>query len=118
MTMREFLSGQAFDCYTHFGAHPTRDGVRFRVYAPGARYVQLIGECNHWQGEEMYREEQGCWTVTLPQAWIGMLYKYKITGADGSVVDHNDPFGFSTQLRPDSASIVCDLSRFTFSDEE
>ena len=118
MTMREFLSGEAFDCYTHFGAHPTRDGVRFRVYAPNARFVQLIGECNHWQGEEMYREEQGCWTVTLPQAWTGMLYKYKITGADGSVVDHNDPFGFFTQLRPDSASIVCDLSRFTFSDEE
>ena len=118
MTMREFLSGQAFDCYTHFGAHPTRDGVRFRVYAPGARFVQLIGECNHWQGEEMYREEQGCWTVTLPQAWVGMLYKYKITGQDGSVVDHSDPFGFSTQLRPESASVVCDLSRFSFSDEE
>ena len=79
MTMREFLSGEAFDCYTHFGAHPTRDGVRFRVYAPNARFVQLIGECNHWQGEEMYREEQGCWTVTLPQAWIGMLYKWWTT---------------------------------------
>ena len=29
MTMREFLSGQAFDCYTHFGAHPTGTACGF-----------------------------------------------------------------------------------------
>lgn len=46
-----FYRGECFYAYKYFGAHITDGGVMFRVYAPAARRVELIGEFNGWNGE-------------------------------------------------------------------
>ena len=43
MNLHEFYIGKAFDAYEYFGAHITKDGVLFRVYAPCAEKIELIG---------------------------------------------------------------------------
>ena len=52
MNLHEFYIGKAFDAYEYFGAHITKDGVLFRVYAPCAEKIELIGEFNDWDGSE------------------------------------------------------------------
>ena len=44
MNSTEFYKGEAFDAYTYFGAHPERNEVTFRVYAPNAKDVKLEGD--------------------------------------------------------------------------
>lgn len=121
MDLHSFFVGEAFDAYDYFGAHVGKEGVTFRVYAPNARKIQLIGEFNGWDGNrcEMKREgSSGIYTALIPQARPGMMYKYRIFQADGRVVDRADPYAFGTELRPNTASIVVDLNSFAFTDRE
>lgn len=98
--------------------HVTGEGVEFRVFAPSARAVSLIGEWNDWQGQPMEKIYDGnFYACTVPEAKPGMMYKYKIFGADSSEVDHCDPYGYGMELRPASASIIRDLSDYTFADQ-
>lgn len=53
MNLHEFYIGKAFDAYEYFGAHITKDGVLFRVYAPCAEKIELIGEFNDWMAARM-----------------------------------------------------------------
>lgn len=118
MYLQDFYDGKTFDAYTYFGAHVTEDGVWFRVYAPSAQGVALIGEFNEWQGETMTREKGGIYTFFSQVAKVGHMYKYRIYGADGSRVEHADPYGFGMELRPASASIIVDLDTYSFTDEK
>ena len=60
----------------------------------------------------------GVYELCTADAQPGMMYKYKIFGADGSERDHCDPYGFQMELRPGTASIVTAASRYHFSDEK
>lgn len=115
-----FLHGYSANAYRFMGAHLEKkygeSGVQFRVYAPNALCVELIGECNDWQGQPMERDERGVYHLFIAKAWEGMMYKYRVHQKDGKVLDRSDPFGFCTELRPASASIVADLDRFSFDD--
>lgn len=112
-----FYTGQVFDAYTFLGAHPDAGGTAFRTFAPGARAVELIAECTAWAPLPMQKIYDGnFWEVRAAHARPGMLYKYRVAGQDGRVVDHCDPYGFSMELRPQNASIVRDLAEYRFTD--
>lgn len=117
MNIQDFWSGNAFDAYTYFGANKEQDGIRFRVFAPSARDVKLIGDFNSWQEQDMQREQGGFFTAFLTNAKVGMKYKYVVYGCNGQRVEHCDPYGFQMELRPASASIITDLDNYTFHDE-
>ena len=74
--LSDFFSGNCFTAYNYFGAHPeTRDGVDgwvYRVWAPSAWRVQLVGELNGWNGDaaEMNRITQnGIYEYFSPDSW-------------------------------------------------
>ena len=116
INIQDFYIGKTFDAHTYFGAHLEKDGVWFRVYAPCAEKVSLIGDFNQWQGQWMERcEYHGVYQLFLSNAKPGMLYKYKIYGG-GRVTDHCDPYGFGMELRPGSASVIVDLKEYHFQD--
>lgn len=119
MNFQEFYQGRNFDAYTYLGAHPLTDGgYVFRTFAPGAEQIEVIGEWNGWQGEPMERVYDGnFWEFSSKAAKTGMMYKYKIHGEDGSVIDHCDPYGYYMEVRPGTASRLWDLSTYTFHDD-
>lgn len=114
----QYLFGQGthYEIYKKLGAHLTeKDGVAgtyFAVWAPHAKSVKLIGEFNNWDGKdhEMTRlEPLGIYELFVPGIGEGMTYKYLIDGADGNLHYKCDPYGFSAEMRPGTASKVADL---------
>ncbi len=118
MDLQAFFEGRVFDAYRYFGAHPVREGgVIFRTYAPLAYGVSIIGEFNGWHELPMYcPERKGVYEIRLPEAREGQMYKYVVYGENGRM-EHCDPYGFGMELRPSCASIVRELSHYTFRDE-
>lgn len=115
----QYLFGQGthYEIYKKLGAHlAEKDGVAgtyFAVWAPRAKSVKLIGEFNNWDGKnhEMKRlEPLGIYEIFVPGVGEGSLYKYLIDGADGNLHYKCDPYAFSAEMRPGTASRVADLS--------
>ena len=112
--------------YDRLGAHPIDHegtaGVHFAVWAPNARRVSVVGEFNAWDGRRhamRRRVDTGVWEIFVPALREGTIYKYEIVGVDGTLLPLKaDPVGFRAELRPSSASIVCDTARFPWSDGE
>lgn len=119
MNIQDFYIGKSFDAYEFFGAHKVGDEIVFRVYAPNAAKVALVGEFNNWEEENMEQHYQsGIYSIASKSARIGMMYKYCIHTRDGQVVYHCDPYGFRMELRPNSASYIVDLNEYKFNDNE
>ena len=113
-----FYTGRSFDAYHYLGAHLTGEGAVFRTFAPSAQKISLIGDFSGWEELPMVKVYDGnFWECTVPQAEPGMKYKYRIYRPDGSWLDHCDPYGFFMELRPHNASILQDLSAYSFQDE-
>lgn len=114
-----FYTGKEFEAYRFLGAHACEKGTVFRTFAPNAQRISLIGEFNGWQETPMQKVHDGnFWECYAENAQKGMMYKYKIYGADGSCIDHCDPYGFYAELRPNSASIIYDTTNYHFTDGE
>ncbi len=114
-TMDKYYSGTCCDAYKYFGAHPVSDddsGILFRVYAPAAQGVDVIGEFNGWNGgyHPMNRIDGGVYELCIPEARVGQLYKFRVYQQGGTVVDKSDPYAFYSELRPDTASIITRIS--------
>ena len=118
-----FAQGTHYEIYEKMGAHEAeidgQKGVYFAVWAPNAKYVNVIGSFNNWDifKDNMERiSEGGIFALFIPGAKIGDMYKYVITTSDDRKLYKADPYGNYSQLRPDNASIVTDLSGFKWTD--
>ncbi len=115
-----FWSGDCFDAYRWMGrirpaGLTARRAGAFCSGHRGARAVSLCGDFNDWQGLPMERSEAGFWSAFVPGLDEGERYMYRVTGADGSVQDHADPYAFAADLRPGTASRLARLD-FAFDD--
>ena len=105
-----FHEGTNHRVFDYLGAHLVPEGCRFAVWAPNARAVSVIGDFNAWNGEATLLEEvHGIWQGVVPGIGGKTLYKYRIVGYDGRVWEKADPFAFSAEVPPKTASVVCDL---------
>ena len=117
MDYLRFYTGKCMDAYEFLGCHLVEDGAVFRVFAPAARGISVIGEFNGWQETAMNRIHDGqFWECFVPNVKEGMLYKYKVYTSKGTAVNHCDPYGFGMELRPNSASVVRNLCSYEFGD--
>ena len=120
-----FGQGNHYNIYEKFGAHPIRhqgvEGVCFSVWAPSAARVSLIGDLNQWDGRRHQmrsRGSSGIWEIFIPGVGPGLIYKYEILAANGTILIKADPYGFFMEHRPKTGSIVYDLSGYEWSDGE
>lgn len=111
--IRKFNAGIGYDAYTVLGAHPMKingvEGVRFAVWAPYAVRVSVVGDFNHWDGRlhQMNRvEDTGIFTIFVPEAGVGSLYKYEIKKKGGENLLKTDPYAFAMEQQPGDASVV------------
>lgn len=123
--LSDYLAGKNIHAYAFLGAHPfrkgTTHGVRFFVYAPAARRVELVGDFNHWDGRShalRLEDSRGLYSIFVPGFERYSTYKYRIYDEDEHWVDKSDPFAFFAELRPGTASKYYDLAGFPWTDEE
>ncbi|MDH3752294.1 MAG: 1,4-alpha-glucan branching protein GlgB [Acidimicrobiia bacterium] len=95
------------------GAHlePDEAGCTFRVWAPAATAVSVIGDFNDWSptASPLTSSDAGIWSGHVVEAVVGDSYKYQVRAVGGSVVDKADPVGFATEEPPRTASRIWSL---------
>ncbi|MGA7657082.1 MAG: 1,4-alpha-glucan branching protein GlgB [Methylocella sp.] len=121
-----FVEGTHRQLYERLGAHPMQfegiDGVHFAVWAPRAQRVSVVGDFNTWDGRRHQmrkRIDSGLWEIFAPGVEEGTVYKYEIISNDGRLLPLKaDPVGFSSELRPSTASIVAHTGSFVWTDAD
>ncbi len=124
-TMYYLMNGELTDAYEHFGAHLMYENnqvkaTRFRVYAPKALAVSVIGEFNQFDINKHPMEkihEGGVFSVVIEENLSRQPYKYAIKTRDGRIVYKSDPYAFYSAKRPDSVSLVTERTLYTWQDD-
>ncbi|MEN8185851.1 MAG: 1,4-alpha-glucan branching protein GlgB [Bacteroidota bacterium] len=119
-----FKSGKHFRLYEKFGAHPVsvngEQGVYFAVWAPTARKVSVIGDFNFWNDKQhqlMVRwDESGIWEGFIPNVDAGLRYKFKIKSNNNVITEKADPYAFSCETPPNTASLVKSKDKYKWKD--
>ncbi len=112
-----FKEGKHYHLYKKFGSHLMEymgtEGVYFAVWAPNAEKIAVMGDFNNWsKNSHMMKsrwDHSGIWEVFIPEAKKGSLYKYFIRSNNGYEAEKGDPFAFSWETPPNTASMVWDL---------
>ena len=140
----DYLNGQTTHAFEYFGCHFGKkeieteevtvdkagkkrkkkvlkevDGAYFRLYAPMADDVSVIGEFNGWdvRVHKMAKiDDCGAWEIFIPGIHDYQSYKYHFKNARGEYVDKADPFAFYSELRPQSCSRTYDIEGFPWMD--
>lgn len=122
-----FNTGQLFRAYRTFGAHVMRFkgqwGVRFVVWAPHAQVISVVGDFNEWNSvhEPVSLKRAGTtgvWVGFASGLKEGIRYKYEIISSNGERQLKIDPFGFQSELRPNTASVVTSLEGYDWQDQD
>lgn len=121
-----FREGRHYMLYKHLGAQPYTfnkiKGVQFSVWAPNASIVSVIGDFNNWNGSSHLMKSRwdssGIWELFVPDVKEESLYKFQVHHADGSTTDKADPFAFSCENPPFTASRITAESTFKWSDKK
>jgi 1,4-alpha-glucan branching enzyme len=94
-------------------------GVSFKVWAPNATSVRVVGDFNHWDGH-LYQMRSmggsGVWELYIPGVKPGALYKFQIRTKHGNWITKIDPLARRTEVPPATASIV-EQSSYRWSDQ-
>ncbi len=119
-----FSQGRLEQAYRMLGAHHIELqgvwGVRFAVWAPNAERVSVVGDFNGWDGRvDPMRTlgSSGVWEIFVPDIGLGEFYKFEIRNRNtGELLTKTDPYGFSFEMRPGTASRVTALDGFQWRD--
>ena len=84
--------------------------------------VSVVGNFNHWDGRRHPMRNAGragSGRSSSPTSAQGEVYKFEIKSRHNSyLVEKADPYGFSAELRPKTASVVWDITKFTWDDDD
>lgn len=117
-----FAQGNWYRSHEKLGAHPIVcngcSGFYFAVWAPGVKSVRVDGDFNGWGETQNYLEHKGSgiWEGFVGGAQAGELYKYLIETQDGTTFYKADPYAFSAECPPGTASRLLDVSKYEWSD--
>ncbi len=109
--------------FEKLGAHRIRvgstTGVHFAVWAPNADRVSVVGDFNGWDGRVhpmRLLAPAGVWELFIPDLPDGEKYKFEVRTPSGNLLKKSDPFGFSFEVPPRTASVVRDISAYQWGD--
>ncbi len=118
-----FHQGTNYNAYDYMGAHFSKNngknGVIFRVWAPNAKMVSVVGDFNNWDKDKNVMKrisDNGVFELFVPDLKQYDMYKYAIT--NDTTVFKADPYAFHSQTPPESASKIYDLDGYVWNDGE
>ena len=114
------------EIYTKLGAQLRRingeDGVNFALWAPNCYKVAVVGDFNRWDARTHILQRNGnsgVWELFVPGIGAGERYKFEVRSHNrGYRAQKADPFAFQAELRPKTASIVCDIDSYEWNDAD
>ena len=120
-----FGEGRHYQLYHKLGAHPYtyrgQDGYYFAVWAPHVAAVSLVGDFNAWNPDATPMKpvaDSGIYELFVPGLGVGQLYKFAITTHTGTILFKADPYAFSAEYRPGTASVTADIRGFKWNDSK
>ena len=120
-----FNFGTNYELYNHIGAHPGMysqiHGTIFRVWAPSATRVSVLGNFNNWDGRVHSMRSlgtSGIWELFIPGIGENEIYKFEIRTTRGEILEKSDPFQFFGEHRPKTASMVRYLDHYHWQDDK
>ena len=120
-----FGEGRHYQLYHKLGAHPYtyrgQDGYYFAVWAPHAAAVSLVGDFNAWNPDATPMKpvaDSGIYELFVPGLGVGQLDKFAITTHTGTILFKADPYAFSAEYRPGTASVTADIRGFKWNDSK
>ncbi|MBE7043205.1 MAG: 1,4-alpha-glucan branching protein GlgB, partial [Ruminococcaceae bacterium] len=116
--LNDFHQGNSADAYRFMGCHKATCGFVFRVWAPNAKSVRVVGRFNDWDKEctPMNPIGYGIWEQQVDNAAVYDEYKYYVERQDGTFVMKSDPYGFHMCTPPENASKIYNLDGFQWED--
>lgn len=121
----QFLQGESVRAYEFLGSHfvnwDGRQGVVFRVWAPNALSVSVVGDFNDWNNDAnfMYKiSDGGVWELFIEGIPEFACYKYCVETPWHERRLKTDPYAFHCQTRPDNASRVYEIDGYEWHDEK
>lgn len=116
--VKKYIDGTSFSAYKFFGCQKYDRHYTFRIFAPNAKNVYLMGDFNNWSHIRMTKkDEYGYFFAHVENAKNGDYYKYLIEDKNSNFFEKTDPFARMMDLRPDYASRIQE-SNYIFSDGE
>ncbi len=115
----KFVSGKAFDAYKFLGSFLRGNTAVFRVWAPNAKTVSVVGDFNEWNPDTDCMENigDGIWEKKIKGLKQYDIYKYAVTGPDGTVILKSDPYARHYETAPSNASKLY-KSSYKWNDQE
>ncbi len=120
-----FHQGTATKAYELMGAHPViqngREGYLFRVWAPNAKKISVIGEFNNWNSADCWMDRitvQGVWQIFLPNIKEYTAYKYMVEDDHGNQFTKSDPYAYHMETRPGTAAKTYHIDRYQWNDSK
>ncbi len=118
-----FNKGVNYQAYKKMGAHATqvgdRKGMHFAVWAPNAKAVSVVCDRNGWNPDVnpmVLLEKSGIWEAFIDDIGYGEIYKYAIKTQSGETIFKADPYAFSAELRPGTASKTAKIDDYKWHD--
>lgn len=108
--LQSFTEGNELHLQEILGCHHVNDEFYFKVWAPNAQQVWLVGDFNNWdKSDPMVKDNYGIWEIATTKPQVGQLYKYLVKQADGKEVMKFDPMALEYEKRPGNAAVVSDI---------
>ena len=114
-SLQAFVDGSNYRTQDVLGVHREKraegEGFAFRVWAPHAQQVWLVGDFNQWDEHSlpMQKDQYGVWSIFTDQAQAGQLYKFNIKQSTGHEIMKIDPFAVCFEQRPGVAARIIDF---------
>lgn len=115
-----FNNGTNYKAYKFFGNHKiNKDKFAFRVWAPNATAVSVVGDFNSWDNNanKCKLVAPGIWEAIVKGVNIYDCYKYAVTSPTGVVHLKADPYAVHQETRPGTGSKVYELHNYSWGDE-
>ncbi len=114
-----FHQGTNYYTYKYLGAHIIEGKTVFRVFAPKAKEVSVVGDFNNWDKtiNKMTKISDGVWEGIVDNALEFDCYQYAILGCNNKWFNKSDPYAYHFELRPSVASKIYELGKYEFTDD-
>ena len=116
--LKAFGESYCCDAYEFLGSHNIDGKTVFRVWAPNAEGVSVVGDFCDWEPKRynMFHIGGGVFEAIVDELPEFTAYKYAVHTKDGKTVLKSDPYAYHYETAPANASKIYDIEGYEWGD--